>query len=195
MKLFNRQKEKLSLGICMMLLAAGLTGCGKEKLQYIERIEIEDYYGDHSLYEVYAPIGNENENGSAFYFEHGLGYSASIFKCFDSSTSLETIMTLCAEYGLAAWQENEIYSDIEISDVLKNGDDSFQILRAKKEDYYGTVYDITEIYYMDMMGKDVGVLWNMEMEERDADEVTNLIIDELARCYKINLDDLKVSSN
>lgn len=33
MKLLHTQKGKLSFGICMMLLAAGLTGCGKAAVE------------------------------------------------------------------------------------------------------------------------------------------------------------------
>ncbi|MDE5597842.1 MAG: DUF1266 domain-containing protein [Lachnospiraceae bacterium] len=234
MKLFNRQKEKLSLAICMMLLAAGLTGCGKEaveeeapeisdnmesdeskentdieeaadvdkeeteeqeeeELQYIELIEIEDYYGDHSLYELYVPIGNENEDGYAYYFDHGLSYSAMVYGGFDSSTYLELSLKDSVEYDLEEWQNDERYSDIEVSDILKNGSDRYQILTAKKEDFYGTVYDITEVCYMDIREKGVGVLWSMVMEENDADEETELIIDELAKCYDVDLDSLKAS--
>ena len=41
MKLFNRHKGKLSLAICMMFLAAGLNGCGKEAVEE-EAPEISD---------------------------------------------------------------------------------------------------------------------------------------------------------
>ena len=234
MKLFNTQKGKLSFGICMMLLAAGLTGCGKEsveeetqeisadeesdegeesadsteeadadkeeaeepeeeELQYIELIEIEDYYGDHSLYELYVPIGNENEDGYAYYFDHGLSYYAMVYGGYDSSVYLDLGLKDSVEYELEEWQNDERYSDIEVSDILKNGSDRYQILTAKKKDFYGTIYDIAEIYYMDIREKGVGVLWHMAMEENGADEETELIIDELARCYDVDLDSLKAS--
>lgn len=231
MRLWNKQKGKLSLGICMMLLAAGLTGCGKEaaeeetqeistdvensegeenaesaeeadageeepeeeELQYIELVEVEDYYGDNSLYEVYVPIGNENEDGFVSYYDHGISFYAAVYSGFESSSYLELGLTESIETYLESWQNDERYSDIEVSDVLKNGSDRYQILTAKKEDYYGTVYDITEICYMDIREKGVGVLWNMVMEENDADEETELIIDELAKCYDVDLDSLKAS--
>lgn len=234
MKLFNRQKGKLSLGICIMLLAAGLTGCGneaveeetqdisadaesdedeensdsaeeagadkeeaeeqeEEELQYIELIEVEDYYGDHSLYEVYVPIGNANEYGFVSYFDHGLDFYASVYTGFDSSAYLELCLKDSVEYEFEEWQNDERYRDVEVSDVLKNGSDRYQILTAKKEDFYGTIYDTAEIYYMDIREKGIGVLWHMVMEENGADEETELIIDELARCYDVDLDGLKAS--
>ena len=148
MKLFNRQKGKLSLAICMMLLAAGLTGCGKEaveeetpeisadtesgedeenadsaeetdadteeeeepeeeELQYIELIEIEDYYGDNSLYELYVPKENENKDGYVYYSDHGLSYSAMVFGGYDSSAYLELSLKDRVEYDVEEWQNDE----------------------------------------------------------------------------------------
>lgn len=56
----------------------------EEALRYMELISVEDYYGDHSLYDVYAPIGNENEDGFVFYDGHGLSFYASVYN-FDST--------------------------------------------------------------------------------------------------------------
>lgn len=239
MRLFNRQREKLGLGICMLLLAAGLAGCGnaagedrqedeqtaeaeteenapdakvgekedaetdetskeeadepeEEPLQYLELIEIEDYYGDHLFYDVYVPVGSENEEGFVSYYDHGISFYASVYN-LGSSALLPSCVEDSAELTLEGWQDNSDYSDIEVSELLENGRDRYQIIAAKRADIHGTPYEVKEIYYMSILEKGVGILWNMEMEENAADEETGLIIDEIARCYEIDLEKLKPS--
>lgn len=167
----------------------------EEALQYIELIEVEDYYGDNSLYDVYVPIGNENEDGFVSYFGHGLSYFASVYNLGSSA-----LLPSCVEDSIKdlqeTWQENPDYSDIEVSDMLENGSDRYQIITAKKLDIYGAgTYEVKEIYYMDIQGKGVGVLWNMNMTEWSTDEETDLIIDELAKCYEVDLEKLKPSGD
>lgn len=164
----------------------------EETLQYMELISVEDYYGDHSLYDVYAPIGNENEDGFVFYDGHGLSFYASAYN-FDSTAFLQSCLDDSVEFTLEDWQNDTEYSDIEVSAILKNGSDMYQIMTAKKTDLYGTPYDVKAVYYMDVQEKGAGVLWHLEMFELRVDEETDLMIDELGECYQVNLEDLKTS--
>lgn len=163
-------------------------------LQYMELISVEDYYGDHSLYDVYAPIGNSVEDGFAFYSDHGLTYSASAYN-FGSTAFLQSFVEDSIGYTLEDWQEDSEYSEIEVSGVMKNGGDIYQIITAKRADIYGTPYDVKTIYYMDVQEKGAGVLWSLEMSERRMDEETDLMIDELAECYQVDLEGIKAGGD
>lgn len=117
-----------------------------------ENTDIEET-ADTGKEEVEEPEENANEDGYVYYSDHGLSYSAMVFSGLGSSSYLELSLKDSVEYDLDEWQNDERYSDIEVSDILKNGSDRYQILTAKKENFYGTVYDITEVCYMDIREK------------------------------------------
>lgn len=161
------------------------------ELQYIELTEIEDYYGDKAMYDVYAPKGNSCEDGFLFYSDHGLTFSASAYNYGSNAYLLESLEA-SVEYATTDWMdEDSEYSDVEISGVLENGNDRYQIVTAKKEDLYGTPYAVKSVYYMDIQEKGTGVLWDLQLFELTADSETNLVIDELAKCYDVDLDKIK----
>lgn len=166
-----------------------------ESLTYIERISVEDYYGDKSMYDVYGPKGSQCENGYVSYIEHGLFYSASAYN-MGTDSFLYSFLDEMIEYTQEEWlKEDSGYSDVVIGEMMKNGDDRYIIATAKKEDYNGVPYEEKLIYYMDAAGQGAGVMWELEMEERSIDDETYLIIDELAGCYGISLDQLKASGD
>lgn len=174
-------------------IVADSSGEELSDLQYIELTKVEDYYGDKSEYDVYAPKGNSNEDGFIFYSEHGLTFSASAID-LGSAMYVQDYLEESVGYATEDWQkEGSEYTDVEIGEVVENGKDKYQIITAKKEDVFGTPFEVKLIYYMDVQGKGSGVLWDLELFEINADSETDLIIDELAKCYQVDLDALKAS--
>lgn len=173
--------------------AEGALGEDLSKLQYIELTTVEDYYGDKSEYEVYAPKGSSNEEGFIFYNEHGLTFSASACD-LGFSTFMQDYLEDSVGYTMEDWQlEDSGYAEVEAGAVLENGEDKYQLITAKKEDVFGTPYEVKRIYYMDVQGDSSFVLWDLELYEVNADSETDLIIDELAKCYQVDLEALKAS--
>lgn len=160
-------------------------------LQYVESIMIEDYYGDMSEYEAFAPVDTEIDDGYVYYFGHGLTYSASVFN-MGSRALLQQYMDSMMEFDREDWEmENSGYSEIEFGELIEAGENKYRIATAKKEDIFGTPYAIKKIYYLDEQSKGAGVVWELEMSEREADDETDAVIDEMAKCYRINLDVIK----
>ncbi len=163
------------------------------ELQYIELTEVEDYYGDKSLYPVYVPKGHSNENGFIFYSDHGLIFAASAMKYSANEYLMESMKT-SVEFSAEEWMDdNSGYTDVELSEILENGEDRYQILTAQKEDLYGIPYEVSHIYYMNIQETGCGVLWDLELSEIGVDSDTDSIIDELAQCYDVDLDVIKAS--
>ncbi|MCM1192763.1 MAG: hypothetical protein NC123_14160 [Butyrivibrio sp.] len=125
--------------------------------QYIELTEIEDFYGDNSMYEVYAPMGNSNEDGNIFYYGHGLTYNACVYGYgFELNEYLLEALESWTAFETEGWlDDNSEYTDVEISRVLQNGKDLYQVVTAKKEDLFGTPYEVNLIYYMNDVDLDV----------------------------------------
>lgn len=164
-------------------------------LRYVEKIAIEDYYGDHAEYEAYVPIDTENEDGFAYSFVHGLTYSGSAFN-MESTALMQEYMNGMVDFDKEFWNEKDSgYSEIEFGDVVRCGDDRYRIATAMKEDYYGTPYAVKKVYFMDQQGQGAGVVWSLELSEIDADDETDAVIDEMARCYRVNLDVIKSSGD
>lgn len=163
------------------------------EFKYIELTEVEDYYGDKSMYQVYAPRENSNENGYIFYSGHGLTFGASAMK-YDSDEYLLDSLDAAVEFETEDWTaDNSEFMDVEVGEVLENGEDRYQLLTAKKEDLYGTPYEVKHIYYLDIQENGSGVLWDLLLYEASADSDTEPLIDELAECYKVDLDIVKAS--
>lgn len=192
------QKGKIRTRIVFLILLTALTGCGRTgkesgEAEYIEKIEVRDLYGDQSPYEIYGPKESEVSNGYAFWFAHGLTYSAFVCSRADNALVYSHFEDIAGKMEERYLSENAGYTDVEISEVMENGDDRYVTSVAVREDYYGIPYEEKRISYMHLVKEGVGVLWELEMGESSADEETNLVIDELAECYGVNLDILKPS--
>lgn len=160
-------------------------------LTYIEVISIEDYYGDKLMYDIYGPKESENKEGFVSYFGHGIFYSAMVYN-MDADSFLYLSFDEIIKYTKEDWErEGSGYSEIEIGDIIKNGKDRYVIAKAMREDYYGIPYEKREVFYLDVVDEGIGVIWELELSENDIDEETNLLLDELAGCYGINLAQLK----
>lgn len=160
-------------------------------LKYIEFTEIEDSYDEKAIFKIYAPKGNSIENGFLYYYNHGLTFTGYAVNCGSNEYMLGYLESSVESQERVVSIPDLEYTDVEISDILENGNDMYQIITAKREDYYGTPYDANYICYLDVQGNGEGVLWELELSETEMDSETDLIIDELARCYGIDLDDIK----
>lgn len=160
---------------------------------YIELTWIEDFYGDKSKYEIYAPKGNSNSDGFLFYYDHGLTFAATVH-IYDSNEYLMNILKSSVEYEAETWRNNNSeYTDVQVGKLLENGKDRYQMIKVKTEDSYGVPYEVNYVYYMDIKENGSGVLWHLQLFEMDMDSETDLIIDELAGCYNISLDGMKAA--
>lgn len=161
-------------------------------LQYMEKVMIEDYYGDMTMYEMYAPIGSDNKEGFLSYIGHGLMFSAMVYN-YGTQDFFEEGLQITVDMAEEDWAEYYQYSDIQASEITQNGDDRYVFLSARGEDYNGLKYDKKMAIYQDVREKDVAIEWKLEITEYDVDSETDLIIDEIAKCYGIYLDDLAVN--
>lgn len=161
-------------------------------LKYLELTEIADLYGDKAMYPVYAPKGHSNENGYIYYSDHGFTFFASAMDFGSNEYLIETLED-SIEFEIEEWtEENSEYRDVEAGEMQKNGEDRYQLITSKKEDLYGTPYEVKHFYYLSVQKNGSGVLWDLLLLEAYADSETDLIIDELAECYHIDPDIMKI---
>lgn len=159
-------------------------------LQYMEKIMIEDYYGNKEQYEMYAPIDSDNHEGYVGYYGHGLMFSAGVHT-YDEILPKEFKYEMWEEtigWREEEWKNDADYADVQVGEVMINGDDRYLIASAYREDLYGTPYEMKWIFYMDARGDRETVEWELEISEINRDEETEQIVDEIAKCYGISLD-------
>lgn len=161
-------------------------------LQYMEKVKIEDYFGDMSEYEMYAPIGSENDDGFLGYYDHGLSFSAAVYND-GSNAFLYQGLDISVALQKEDWENDPRFSDIQIGEMMANGDDRYVFASARGEDYNGSSYEQNVVFYMNAQGNGVGIQWNLEITELSIDSETYAIVDEIAKCYGVNLDSLAVS--
>lgn len=165
---------------------------GMPGLQYIEQVNIKDYYGDKSGYEVYVPAGYSDKGEYLFFYDHGITFKASTCS-FTSAQELWEHLETMAGYTIKSLQDDDNFMDMEVSEIMENGSDKYQIISARREDFGADPYWIHYIFYMDAQEEGKGVLWEMNVHEAASDMETDLIIEELAQCYRFNLDEVKMS--
>lgn len=209
---FRKQKCRARMWFGILLAAVLLVGCGKDQgqpskerpelseeelsaMQYIEKIEVEYYYGDGTSYDAYAPKGGNKMNGSVYYHDHGLEYSASACD-MGSKSYLYEYMEDMMQYTAETWQDENFGNadNVKFSKMKKDGDNRYQFISAtKKNDFEGTTYEARAFFYLDVKEEGAGVLWDLELPVGSVDEETLLILDELAACYGVNLDEIKTA--
>lgn len=160
------------------------------ELQYVEKVSIEDYYGDKTLYDIYLLKGSSNENGHTYGSGHGLTQTASVRSA--DVLSIDQLFEIHVE-SQVEFSQHEVhnYKDIQLSEVMEKGDDRYQLMTAKKTDMYGQPYEVKKLFYLDAQNEKVCIIWDLEIEEAEVDEETKLILSELGRCYGIRLSDLQ----
>lgn len=163
-------------------------------LQYVEKTTVADTTEDHDEYEVYAPKDAEDEDGVVVYNAHGLTYTARAIKIGYGSYWLELTMRDKMKADRAAWEsEDSDYTDVKFGGIIYFNKDEYCIATAVSESDPITPCAMKKIYYLDIQGDGVAVLWTLEMLGSDADDETDAVIDEIAKCYCVNLDRIKSS--
>ena len=144
-------------------------------------------------YEVYAPKDAQRSEDYIYYRGHGLHFDV-IAADFGSADLLDGIIDelVQADYDSLV-EEDYYYWEMEAGEMIRCGDERFRIATVKTKDFEENPYNIKKIYFMDVIQEGVGILWSLEMVEFNADDVTNAIIDEIGKCYRIDLEEIKVS--
>lgn len=152
-------------------------------LQYMEKVMLENYYGDKTEYEMYAPIGSDKLNGTLSYFDHGLMFSAAVYN-YETDDAYED--------GLRRYL-SILKKDYQVSEIMRNGDDRYAFLSSQGEDYNGLAYDIKRVIYQDVRENGIAIEWDLQIMEIGVDSETYLVTDEISKCYGIYLDDLEIN--
>ena len=168
-----------------------LTEAELATLQYVKKATLDDYYGDKTEYEVYVPKDAQRGEGFISFIDHGLQFYASVVNVgYDDF--LDEYLDGVVQFDIEDWKnENSGYSEVEFGEMIRCGDDRFRIASAMNEDLYGTPYAVKKIYFIDVIKEGVGVSWTLTVSELSADDETNAVIDEIAKCYRVDLEEIK----
>ena len=163
-------------------------------LKYVEKVTLDDYYGDKTEYEVYVPKDAQRGEGYISFIEHGLNFFVSVVNVgYDEF--LDEYLNGTVQFDIDDWEnESSGYSEVEFGEMIRCGDDRFRIASAMNEDFYGTPYPVKKIYFMNVIKEGVGIAWSLQMSELSADDETNAVIDEIAKCYRVDLEEIKAGS-
>ncbi len=156
-------------------------------LQCVKKYMVGDVYGDGSAYEVYAPDGSDNSDGFLSYYDHGISFFASVFSGDDEELPYY-FLNESLKGVREDWESIGGYTDVQLGEVVKNGADRYVTASAKGEDSFGTAYEVNKLFYLDVPKAGVGALWEAEIAEIQADEMTGQILAELGQCYGISLE-------
>lgn len=165
-----------------------------EKFTHLKQMEIWDYDDTSVRDEVYMPKGTKIDDGYAYYYGHGLDYSAIASSSMDAEEHYDSFAYLL-EIMLESWhQPYPDYTDIYSSGVLENGVDRYYIISSRERSYDGTVGETRLLEYMNLLPSGLCVEWSLSLNVGQADEKTDLIINEIEQCYDIDLKLMKTDS-
>lgn len=153
---------------------------------YLEEYQIQDDFDGGKEYALYAPKGGLNEDGLFYYQDHGVTFSAFVYKKSAEEDWLKCLDGKAGQTG-EFWLEDLEYSDVNVGEAVKKGDDGYVILTAMGKDSLGTPYYEARLFYMSVRAADVGILLDMEVRECVQDEETAQLVDEVARYYDLDL--------
>lgn len=154
---------------------------------YLQEYQIKDVNGDGKEYTLYAPKGGKvMEEWYYTFYEYGIDFSALVYNG-GTMDKLQEYMEQLVDRQMQEWQEDSDYSDAAAGKMQEKGDDRYLILRVKETDSQGTPYQKISILYMNVREGGVGVCWSMEVCEDLLYEETPALIEEVARCYDIDL--------
>lgn len=157
-------------------------------LEYMKKYVVEDVFGDGVACDVYAPDGSEETDGFLGYIDHGINFFASVYSG-GGDDMLYMMLNESLKSKKTDWESNR-YSDIQLGKVVKNGADRYVVASATGKDYYGTPYQETMLFYLDIPQTGVGVLWQIEVNETQLDELTEPILVQIGQCYGIGAENL-----
>lgn len=160
-------------------------------LSYMKKYMVEDFFNDGETYEVYAPDGSDNTDGFLGYIDHGISFFASVYSNGEDVVEEFPYMMLNETLKSKKTElESSGFFDVRLGKVVKNGEDRYVAASAMREDYFGTPYQETMLFYLDVPKTGVGVLWQMEIDENQMDDMTGPMLAEIGQCYGIGMESL-----
>lgn len=163
----------------------------RDALQYVEKIVLEDYFGDKAEYEIYVPKDAIKGDGFVFFINHGLNFNATVVSG-DSDERLDNYLNILVQSDINVWEdEDSRFWDAEFGEMIRCGNNRFRIASAMTEDYSGIPYAFKKIYFMDVLKEGVGIAWTLEVSDYSSDDITNAMLDEIARCYRVDLGEIR----
>ncbi|MDE5937552.1 MAG: hypothetical protein K2H37_00530, partial [Lachnospiraceae bacterium] len=99
-------------------------------LSLMKKYMVEDVYGDGALYEVYGPDGSENSDGFLSYIDHGISFFASVFSSEEKELTY-FMLNESLKGQKEDWESIGRYSDVQLGEVIKNGEDRYVTASAK----------------------------------------------------------------
>lgn len=159
-------------------------------MEYIEKAEIKDYLMGDRKFVIYAPKDRGFSSGKVYYNEHSISYKAKGIALQSNDELYLEFENAVNDYLATVEQLSDYYSNVQISEVLEEASNRYQFISSATTDGFGNSYPINAVIYLDMQAEGAGVIWQLEMNGQYADDITNLLISELATCY--NLDEYKL---
>ncbi len=160
-------------------------------LAYLEEYQIKDFYGDGKEYPLYAPKDGMNSDGFFYFDDHGVTFTASVYSG-GSLEELQMYLETSVNLKVEDWKDDPECSEVGVGEIMEKGDDRYLFLTARTKDYNGTPYLRRLLMYMSVRDGGAGVFWDMEVREYAQDEETAPLIQEVARCYGLNLGELAI---
>lgn len=160
-----------------------------EALQHMKKYMVEGMSGNGTSYPVYAPEGSEVSGGSLHYSDHGIIYFVSVIDGGDEAMPY-AMMDLTMDGQQEDMEESGNYSNVWVSETLENGEDRYAVVTAMDTDGLEGPCWIRKFIYLDVQQPGVGALWQMDVAEMHADEMTEPILAQWGRCYGIGMERL-----
>lgn len=160
-----------------------------EALQHMKKYMVEGMSGNGTAYPVYAPEGSEVSGGSLHYSDHGIFYFVSVIDGGDEEMPYG-MMDMTMERQQEDMEVSGNYSNVWVGETLENGEDRYAVVTAMDTDVSGEPCWIRKFIYLDVQQPGVGALWQMDVAEMQADEMTEAILAQWGQCYGIGLERL-----
>lgn len=160
-----------------------------EALQHMKKYMVEGMSGNGASYPVYAPEGCEVSGGSLHYSDHGIIYFVSVIDGGDEEIPYG-MMDMTMEGQQEDMEAGGNYSNVWVSETLENGEDRYAVVTAMDTDFSGAPCWIRQFIYLDVQQPGVGALWQMNVAEMQADEMTETILAQWGQCYGIGMERL-----
>lgn len=161
---------------------------------YLEEYRLKDALGGGKECTFFAPKGGSITDEWFFSFDdYGVDFLAVVYDGGSAEKLLEYLED-SVESTAEVWREDPECSDVNVGEVLEKGDDRYIFLTATDTDTYGIAYQRKELYYMSAREEGVGVFFEIEVCEDEQSEETAILVDEMARCYGLDLSEFAMEN-
>lgn len=158
-------------------------------LQYMKKYMVEGMSGNGESYPVYAPDGSECSGGALHYSDHGIICFVSVIDGGDKEMPYG-MMDMTMERQQEDMEVSGNYSNVWVGGVVENGEDRYAVVTAMDTDVSGEPCWIRKLIYLDVQQPGVGALWQIDVAEMQADEMTETILTQWGQCYGIGMEKL-----